>query len=319
LIGTLIKLSKNKYTHVNTHIRFFDPTWWLWFYARIIGAKSIYTEHIPSHPQHSSWIVRNIGLLVDLTIAKFSLNMYDYLTSVNEASSLFLYNFYRIIKPVYLIRIGADTSFFTPNKTQERFAITDKNGKEVTVNKGTLLITYLGRLIETKGVEIFFETTKEILRTKQNLVFVIAGPGELEEELAAKVEKEGLSNYIVLTGNLPYEEAAKLLTRTNIFVNPSHHNEGLPTTAIEAGSAECCVIATDNGGTKELIINGKTGYLIKQRSPSELKSALLDAIEHPEKRLSLAKALRRKVLEEYDWDKNSEDMYKFLIDPKNVR
>jgi glycosyltransferase involved in cell wall biosynthesis len=319
LLKMLSKLKQNHYTHVNTHIRFFDPAWWLWAYAASIGAKSIYTEHIPSHPEHDKWLIKNVALLVDLTLAKFALNQYTYLTSVNEASSIYLYNFYHITQPVYLIRIGTDTEFFKPNKMQANFELKSATGKAVTIDKNTILITYLGRIIETKGVRMLTEIATQMVRERRNIVFAIAGPGELQEELTAAVERAALSNSIVLTGNLDYQQSAELLARTNIFVNPSHHNEGLPTTIIEAGSAECCVIATDNGGTKELVQNEVTGYLIKQRATAELKQALNNAIEHPEKRLTLGKALRRKVLEEYNWDKNSEDMYKLITAPKSLR
>src|SRR3989344_8950905 len=84
LVKKLSELSKNKYDFVNTHVRFFDPCWWVWLYAKKIGAKSIFTGHVPAHPIHQNKLVEILARGVDLTLAKWSLKRYDIILFANK-------------------------------------------------------------------------------------------------------------------------------------------------------------------------------------------------------------------------------------------
>lgn len=305
LIKALIKLSKNKYDFVNTHIRFFDPTWWAWFYARLIGAKSIFTGHVANHPAHQNKIIETVAKIVDLTLGKVFLNFYDEVTFISKATERFFRKELGFKKPATIIYNSVDTDSFPPKKLLNR--VVPKLNK--TISDDATVITFIGRLIWTKGVMILLESAIEILREKNNVYFVFAGDGELKQTLIEKVEKLGLKSNMLITGELNYEEVKNLLAITNIFVNPSHHNEGLPTTLIEAGASECAVIATDNAGTNELITNGETGVLIKQKDKENLYKNLLDLIENKEEARKLAQNLKNRVQNEFDIKITSEKLY----------
>jgi len=90
LLGVLQFLSKKHIDFVHTHIRFFDATWWAWIYARIIGAKSIFTEQVAAHPVHRMPQVQWIARFVDATIAKWSIAQYDLITTTNRSAKVFL-------------------------------------------------------------------------------------------------------------------------------------------------------------------------------------------------------------------------------------
>src|SRR5574341_697824 len=61
LRNKLMKLSQKRYDAVWTHTRFFDTTWWAWAFAKLIGAKSIVTDHVAGHPIHPNAAVRLIA------------------------------------------------------------------------------------------------------------------------------------------------------------------------------------------------------------------------------------------------------------------
>ena len=306
LFWALSKLAKNKYDFVYTHVRFFDPCWWGWLYAKAIGAKSIHTDHVAAHPAYQNAFVRIVGKIVDLTITKFSLERYDFLTTANNATKNFLVNTLRIKKEVSVVQIGVNTVIFKKTYEAERIV----PSINLKIADETIVISYVGRLIWTKGVELLYEAFKAVKGS--DVILVLAGSGELYLKLQDKIHREGLGDKILLLGAISYDQVRQLLGITDIFVNPSHHNEGLPTTILEAGSAGCCVIATDNGSTKEVVINGETGYLIPQKDEEALQEALGLAIFNTDTRLKYQTNMAKLIRENYDWVKIADDFFELI-------
>jgi glycosyltransferase involved in cell wall biosynthesis len=308
----LLKLARNKYDFVNTHIRFFDPTWWLWLYAKFIGAKSIFTGHVAQHPIHQSSLVAFVAKLVDLTLAKVSLKFYDYLTFTNQTAEQFFKDRLGVKKTTHIIYGGVDTQYFSPTP--------DKTGRIIpkinrSVADDQVLVTFVGRLIWTKGVTYLYEAVKNILKTEtgNKTVFILAGPGELETSIRESIKKDGYEDRVLVTGNLSYEQVRDLLSISDVFVNPSHHNEGFPNTILEAGSSGAYVIATDNAGTWEVIKDGVTGRLIPQKDVKSLEESIVRAIQNPDERKTIAGNLRKELIKKFDWNIISEQLYHQIL------
>lgn len=314
LINKLKQLSSRKYDFVNTHIRFFDPTWWLWIYAKQIKAKSIFTGHVATHPTHQSKIVAFVAKLVDLTLAKWALQHYDFLTFTNKSAiKFFNERLGTSNKKTYLIYGGVDTKLFTPSSRTSTRVIPKV---KLPIEPDTTVVTFLGRLIWTKGVTYLYEAAKIILQEHPNVVFVLGGPGELEEDMKKQVQQDQLQDKVILTGNLSYAEVQELYGISDIFINPSHHNEGFPNTILEAGASECYVIATDNAGTYEVVRDGETGSLIPQKDVKTIVNSVTWALENPEKRKEIARTFRNELVEKFDWEIIAEEYYTQIIEQK---
>lgn len=299
LIKKLYQLSKNHYDFVNTHLVFFDPTWWIWLYAKTIGAKSIFTEHVANYPVHQNKIVQLLAKLVVKTIGRFSLKLYDIVTTTNKAAKKFLKNELRVKKKIFLVYGGVDTEFFSPFKVKARRNLPIVNKR---LKNNDILVAYVGRVIWTKGIIYLYQAVKVLIpRLASNVYFVFAGGGELEEKLRQKANQDKLSQRIFITGSLAYGKVRDVLRASDIFINPSHHNEGFPNTILEAGACQTLVIATDNAGTKEIIKHKETGLLIAQKSQKAIEKKLLWAIKHPKERREIAKNLRSLLESEFDW------------------
>jgi glycosyltransferase involved in cell wall biosynthesis len=202
-----------------------------------------------------------------------------------------------------------DTEKFLPKQRDLPYEIPNTN---FTLTENQVLVSYVGRVIWTKGVENLFDVGAQIFKNRPDIVLIFCGGGELEHKLREKCLKAGLQSRVLFTGPVSYEEVKNILGHSEILVNPSHHNEGLPSVLLEAGSCECCVIATDNGATSELIEHQKTGYLIKPKDKSSLKNTLIDALDNKEKRRKFGKELREKIEKEYTWKQSSTKLYDLL-------
>jgi glycosyltransferase involved in cell wall biosynthesis len=106
----------------------------------------------------------------------------------------------------------------------------------------------------------------------------------------------GISHAVIWTGFR--QDVPRLLSAMDVYVQASV-NEGLCLSILEAMAAGKPVIATDVGGTREVLTHQETGILIPPGSSSVIGAAIVDLLDHPEKRAALAVAARDRVVQEF--------------------
>ena len=107
------------------------------------------------------------------------------------------------------------------------------------------------------------------------LRFVMAGDGELREDVAALVRELGLQEIIRPLGWR--RDVVDLLHAMDVFLLTSRH-EGLPRVVLQAMAAGCPVVATDVDGTPEVVRDGRTGLLIPPERPQQAAERLLELV-----------------------------------------
>jgi glycosyltransferase involved in cell wall biosynthesis len=309
IISHLARLSQKRFDYVHTHIRFFDSTWWVWLYANIIGAKSIFTEHVATHPVHPNiWITR-IATGIDLTLARWAINKYDLVTTTNTPAKKFLEQTLGTRKTIHISYGGVDTGFFSPKQNGIKYI----PGMKKPLPYDVIVISYIGRLIWSKGLTYLCSAIQSLdTILPNNVIFVLGGEGKLQYWLEKNMKKYHMKKRIMYVGPLSSIGVRNLLKNTDIFIHPSHHNEGFPNSVLEAASSGAFVIATDNGGTNEIISDKITGILIPQKNTQAIKKAILWALEHEEKRVEMAQAGRCFVRQTFDWRIISESFYALI-------
>ena len=157
-------------------------------------------------------------------------------------------------------------------------------------------------MIEEKGVLRLIDAFKNLSKKYHNLELNLAGDGPILEKIIQ--DNKEVANIKIL-GKVSHEEVLKLLGRTNIFVNPSHFSEGLPTTILEAGMMKCAVVATPMGGTVEIISNEDIGYICGFET-EEIQDKIEELINNKEKMKNMGINIENKVKEEFSWDVTAE-------------
>lgn len=157
-------------------------------------------------------------------------------------------------------------------------------------------LIYVGRLIHAKGVQDLlysFETTKRLF---PDISLTVVGDGDHRSEL------ENLANTgVTFLGELPQEQVADVLAKSDIFIHPSY-SEGQPSAVAEASTIGLPVIATDVGGTGELVEDGVTGFLVKPRNVREIADKILYLLKCEDEAIRMGRAGREKMMREYQWE-----------------
>ncbi|MDI6867740.1 glycosyltransferase family 4 protein [Methanoculleus sp.] len=172
------------------------------------------------------------------------------------------------------------------------------------------LIGYIGRLSGEKGVQHFANALPAILNDRQDLRVLIGGDGPSRDSIAATLQEEGLTARVDLPGWIPHDDLPPYLNQLRLLVLPSY-TEGLPNIMLEAMACGTPVLATPVGAIPDVIIDGKTGFIMENNSPECIAENVVRVLEHPELE-EIAEAGRRFVEEEFTFEKAVENWKRVL-------
>jgi len=130
----------------------------------------------------------------------------------------------------------------------------------------------VGRLEEQKGHATLLAALPEILYHQPGATLTIVGVGNLHADLVAQSRALGVEASVHFLGGR--NDVPQQLRQSDLFVSSSNW-EGFPTVILEAMAARLPVVATDVGGSCELVRTGKTGILVPPRDPAALAKAIL--------------------------------------------
>ena len=169
------------------------------------------------------------------------------------------------------------------------------------INKNNFIILIPGRLTRWKGQEIFIESLSLLLEEnyKKNFHAIILGSNQgrhiYSKKLLLLVERYRLGKKISFIENCKEMPVAYKLA--DVVVSSSIEPEAFGRVAVEAQAMGKPIIASDIGGSRETILNGKSGLLYKSNDPKELAKAISKIIDLDKDSLSLMGALGRKNVE----------------------
>jgi len=150
----------------------------------------------------------------------------------------------------------------------------NKNGNQYSLNIISEKITFaiVGRLYPDKGHRFFLQAFAKIVREYPDTQVLIIGDGPDREPIADQVKTLGLENFVEMCGVVSNMQA--VYERIDCLVIPSLR-EGLPYVLLEAAANRVPVLATTVGDIPQLIVDGKTGYLVEPGNSVELEDRLV--------------------------------------------
>ena len=264
------------------------------------------------------------SLVVDHSSGKVSIGnkVLDYFVAIYERIltnrvKKYTNNFYGVSKRCneWLKHFGINARGVFYNSIDDSEYKKYKDRQFTNKNKSDVKILFVGRLLREKGVVMLLDVFTDLLVEYKNIRLFIAGTGKIDDDL----RKQYKNKKIEFVGKLNHDSVMALFNTADIFVHPSMYPEGLPTVIGEAGLMKCAVIATDRGGTVELIDSDEVGLIIEE-TRMDLRDKLKFLINNPKQVKMLSESLYNRVTKEFNWRKTVkvvESTIKELMNEKN--
>ena len=155
-----------------------------------------------------------------------------------------------------------------------------------------LVVGVVTRMRVRKGVEEFIRAIARVRETHAETHGVIVGEVSLDDGLQALVRALGLDAHLTLLGRR--SDMPEVLSALDVFVLSSH-DEGMSNAILEAMAMEKPVVATDVGGTGEVVRHGQSGLLVPPKDPEPLAVAIRDMLAQPSRAREMGRVGRRIV------------------------
>ena len=161
------------------------------------------------------------------------------------------------------------------------------------------------RLTEKKGIEFSLKALALLNVENVDIHYDIIGDGPLKSELVLLSKELGIGDKVKFHGAINKLEVQKFLSHADISIQPSvtasdGDQEGIPVSIMEAMAFSLPVISTLHSGIPELIADGDTGILVREREITELSDAMSKLILQPELRTLMGQKAQLFILNNYN-------------------
>jgi glycosyltransferase involved in cell wall biosynthesis len=169
--------------------------------------------------------------------------------------------------------------------------------------RGRVVLLNAGRLSAEKGQDLLLRAVAALAGEYPGLELHFAGIGPLESALRELAQSLGIAQRVYFLG---YVADMPSLYRDVDLVVQSSLTEGLPNVILEAAYLRVPIVATDVGGTGEVIEHGRGGYLIAPGSVAELVSGIRGFLEDPARFVRMGENARDNIRGHFAFDVRTE-------------
>lgn len=197
---------------------------------------------------------------------------------------------------------GVDIQKFDPKRYSRKAA-----GTEIIIGNIKLLEAKYG----IKELVTAFAKLKSEIESKseKDLKLYIYGDGSQRQEIEELISTLNMQNAVFLKGRVPNVKVPEVLNEFDIFCALSQlDSESFGVAVVEAMAMGKPVVVSDVDGFCEVVRDNETGYIIQRNDTDAVVSKLKELILNEDLRRQLGRAGRRRVEENYDWEKNVDTM-----------
>ncbi len=203
------------------------------------------------------------------------------------------------VEKIYIQHLGVDTG-------------TVRLGERTLGPDGLVRVLASGRAVEKKGFELTLEAFARAQHAYPKLRLALMLLARSDEELAraaalrARVTQLGLDGVVEFPAPMPYAQYRQSLYGYHIFFAPSRHASdgdaegGAPVSLIDMSATGMPIVASKHCDIPEVVRDGHTGILHRENDVDDAAKALLELARSPERWVSLGRAGRAHVEQEYD-------------------
>ncbi|VAX05403.1 Glycosyl transferase, group 1 [hydrothermal vent metagenome] len=177
------------------------------------------------------------------------------------------------------------------------------------------VIGFIGSFYAYEGIPQLIDALALLNRTRNDVVLLLVGGGPQEANIRQLIKEKKLEDKVILPGRIPHGDINRYYSLVDIFAYPRLPMRltelVTPLKPLEAMAQKRLVVASDVGGHRELIEDGKTGILFEAGSPKALAGAIAGLINDNQSWSAIQDAAREYVETVRNWE-NSVVYYKAL-------
>lgn len=177
---------------------------------------------------------------------------------------------------------------------------------------GKVVVGFIGSFYAYEGLDLLIGAMPMVLQRVPNVRVLLVGGGPQEKALKRQAEELGLADEIIFTGRVPHGDVTRYYDLIDLLVYPRHSMRltelVTPLKPLEAMAQGKLLIASDVGGHRELISDGKTGLLFKASDPIAFADKIVSTLANSGNWGDIKAAGRHFVEAERSW-KMSVDRY----------
>ncbi|MEO8581505.1 MAG: glycosyltransferase [Patescibacteria group bacterium] len=170
-------------------------------------------------------------------------------------------------------------------------------------------LIYVTRYEREKNPKLFLEIIDNLKKKLPNIKGCLVGEGSLKKELVQFVKDHKLDKNVKILDFQANTQA--FLLDSKIFVITSK-NEGMPNVVLEAGISSLPTVSTNFRGSNEVIIQGKTGYILKDGSVTEFTHYCFELLKNDVKRKKMGQAAQRHIVQNFSYN-TQQKFIKYLL------
>ena len=147
------------------------------------------------------------------------------------------------------------------------------------------IVLFAHKLVPRKGADLLPEIIARVSKEIPEVKFIILGPGD-KETLAKAIRIRKLSGKVKLVGAVPNKQIVQYFAGADVFIMPSRQ-EGFPRVLLEAMACGVPFVATDAGGTLDILSEGQKKYVVPVGDTELFCRLVCDLLKNESKRQEL--------------------------------
>ncbi len=178
-------------------------------------------------------------------------------------------------------------------------------------------VIFLGRLTEKKNPIALVYAFSLVRKAVPNAQLTMVGDGPLSEDVRNVVRDLDLTDSVKLPGEMPHEAALELLSNHWVYAQHSvtamnGDQEGFAISPAEAAAYELPVVSTLHNGIPEHVIDGVTGYLVREFDYESMAERIIQLLQNPDLSMKMGQNGRKNILKLNDPEKRIESVQSIL-------
>ena len=203
-------------------------------------------------------------------------------------------------------------SVVTPNASEKAVFYYDETLRESSKKalnlQKQIVCGFIGCFARWHGVHHFISKLAPKLKNHPNLTLLLVGDGETLQEVRSIVEKNDLSDQVILTGNVPHADIINYIRSMDLSILPSSNEYGSPMKIFELMGTGVPIVAADYPPVQEIIVDKIDGWMFPRGNFDACIDTLLDVYNKKDTLHKVAVAAESKIHRHHQWTDNTEQL-----------